>query len=553
MIFENITHHSLIHPPARTGILIFSCTLLIFFSLLAVQAAAQPVSSRVPAKKLTIIGTGDLQGRLDPSSRSVHLGLSSGKTEVTGGISRIGTLIQQVRQDTASPVIVLSSGDDLMGRYFRQFSGRAIYNLMDMAGYEILAPGNHDFDGGPGVLAEALESVSISALCSDLQVAGTVMENSCRQYVVREYQGIRVGFFSLMTSHFPLITSTGNIRLRPDRQQLAQEMISLLQKKGARIIIAVTHIGSSEDEKLARETAGIDIIFGGHSHSYESRVKKINNTLIVNGGEKGAALVRLDVDLDSSGHILADSAKYTLLPVSAALTPDRTIAQKLKDYRDKLPPTAVIGRTLQKWDLTKTGLRNGESPVADLITDTIRNRFNTDVVLFNSGAFRGNTCYPPGPVTDTMISEIDEFENDIILLTIKGKYLRQILEASADKIGTGGFLQVSGLRFSINLSPSLSPGTGRISGLEIVSQNGLSRPVKPEQDYLVATNDFLALHGGDGYFQFKQFGRSIRNTYSTMGSILTDRFIQEHSVSPGQADGRITILYSRADAPKSDE
>jgi hypothetical protein len=66
----------------------------------------------------------------------------------------------------------------------------------------------------------------------------------------------------------------------------------------------------------------------------------------------------------------------------------------------------------------------------------------------------------------------------------------------------------------------------------------------------VATNDFLALHGGDGYFQFKQFGHSIRNTYSTMGSILTDRFIKEHTVSPEEVDGRITIIHSQADSRK---
>jgi 5'-nucleotidase len=541
---------SLKNLPAHIATLIFNCGLLLFFSLAFSEAATLPDSSCFPAKKLTIIGTGDLQGHLEPSSRSVHLGLSSPKTEVTGGISRIGTLIEQVRQDTTNPVIILSSGDDLMGRYFRQFSGKAIYELMDMAGYEILAPGNHDFDGGPGVLAEALESVSISALCSDLQVAGTVMENSCRQYLVKEYQGIRIGFFSLMTGHFPLITSAGNVRLHPDRKQLVREMVGILRKKGARVIIAITHIGSGEDVRLARQTAGIDIIFGGHSHSYGTRLIKINNTLIVNGGEKGSALVRLDINLDSSGHILADSAEYTLLPVSAALTPDRTISKKLKYYRDKLPTTAVIGKTLKKWNLTKTGLRDGESPVADLITDTIRHRFNTDIVLFNSGAFRGNTSYPAGPVTDTMISEIDEFENDIILLAIKGKYLRQILETSADRIGTGGFLQVSGLRFSITLSPSLPPGTGKIGDLEIISKNGLPRPIEPEQDYLVATNDFLALHGGDGYFQFKQFGHSIRNTYSTMGSILTDRFIKEHTVSPEEVDGRITIIHSQADSRK---
>ncbi len=519
--------------------LFFACSLLLDGT--AVLAA----SSRSDVKKLTIAGTGDLQGRLDPIQGSVRFDMASPKTAVTGGIDRIATLIKQIRRETPNPVIVLTSGDDLMGRYFHQFKGKAIFTLMEMAGYDILGLGNHDFDGGPGVLAEALESVSIPALCSDLQVEGTVMEKSCSPYLIRDFQGIRIGLFSLMTRDFPVITSGGKVKLSIDRQKTVLEMVHLLRNKGARVIIAVTHIGNREDHNLAAETTGIDIIFGGHSHGYTATVEHTGNTLIVNGGEKGAALVRLDVNLDSSGHIIPDSAEYTLLPVTASIEPDKQVADKLSQYRDQLPRATVIGNTLRKWDLTKTSLRTGESPVADLVTDTIRTRFNTDLVFFNSGAFRGNTSYPAGPVTDTMIAEIDEFENDIILLTIKGKYLLQILETSAKKIGTGGFLQVSGLRFSIlPLSPA-NTGSSRIKNIEILGSDGSHYPLDPERDYLLATNDFLALHGGDGYDQFRKYGHGIRNTYSTMGSIIIDRFLREKTVNPAEPDGRITILRSQ--------
>ncbi|WP_228855290.1 bifunctional metallophosphatase/5'-nucleotidase [Desulfomarina profundi] len=525
--------------------LVFSCSLFftgLFFSVSIADLSASPRSA---AKQLTIIGTGDLQGRLDPVREFVP-GMASRKTAVTGGISRIATLIKQIRQETQNPVIVLSSGDDLMGRYFHQFKGKAIFTLMEMAGYDILGLGNHDFDGGPGVLAEALESVSMIALCSDLQVEGTVMEKSCSPYLIRNYQGIRIGFFSLMTRNFPVITSTGKIKLSIDRKNTARKMVSLLRKKGARIIIAVTHTGNREDHKLAGETTGIDIIFGGHSHDYTATVEQTGDTLIVNGGEKGMALVRLDVNLDSSGHIIPDSAKYTLLPVSASIAPEKRVADTLKHYRDQLPKAAIIGNTLKNWDLTKTALRTGESPVADLVTDTIRTRFNADIVLFNSGAFRGNTSYPAGPVTDTMIAEIDEFENDIILLTIKGKHLLQILETSAGKLGTGGFLQVSGIRLSISPASPANADSSRIKSIKTVDPDGSLHPLDPERDYLLATNDFLALHGGDGYGQFRQYGHDIRNTYSTMGSIMIDRFLREQTVSPAKPDGRITILRSKS-------
>ena len=526
--------------------LVFSCSLFFMALFFSGSLADLSASPRSTAKQLTIIGTGDLQGHLDPVREFVP-GMASRKTAVIGGISRIATLIKQIRQETQNPVIVLSSGDDLMGRYFHQFKGKAIFTLMKMAGYDILGLGNHDFDGGPGVLAEALESVSIPALCSDLLVKGTVMEKSCSPFLIRNYQGIRLGFFSLMTRDFPVITSAGEVKISLDKQNTVREKISLLRKKGARVIIAVTHIGNREDLNLAAETTGIDIIFGGHSHDYTTTVEQTGNTLVVNGGEKGTALVRLDVTLDSTGHIIPGSAEYALLPISASIAPEKQVADKLRQYRDQLPKAVIIGNTLKEWDLTKTSLRTGESPVANLVTDTIRARFNTDIVLFNSGAFRGNTSYHAGPVTDTMIAEIDEFENDIILLTIKGKHLLQILETSAGKLGTGGFLQVSGIRLTI--SPQIPPAnadSSRIRSIKTVDPDGSLHPLDPERDYLLATNDFLALHGGDGYGQFRQYGHDIRNTYSTMGSIMIDRFLREQTVSPAEPDGRITILRSKS-------
>ena len=82
-----------------------------------------------------------------------------------------------------------------MGPYFHQFHGKAIFGLMEKAGYQILALGNHEFDKGPGVLAEALDTISFPVPCTDLEVQGTVLEQRCRPCLIREYQGVRIGFF----------------------------------------------------------------------------------------------------------------------------------------------------------------------------------------------------------------------------------------------------------------------------------------------------------------------------------------------------------------------
>ncbi len=99
------------------------------------RAVAQETTDR-----LIVIGTGDLQGRLDPAPRTTRLTESGEKIEVVGGISRIATLIQQIKKESSDPVLVLSSGDDLMGAYFHLFAGKAIFSLMEKSGYTVLAP-----------------------------------------------------------------------------------------------------------------------------------------------------------------------------------------------------------------------------------------------------------------------------------------------------------------------------------------------------------------------------------------------------------------------------
>ncbi len=506
------------------------------------------------ADRITIISTGDLQGRLDPAVRPVRLLESGEKIEVVGGISRIATLLKQIRQESGNPVIVISSGDDLMGSYFRQFDGKAIFGLMESAGYEVLGLGNHEFDTGPGVLAEALDTVGFTALCSDLQVENTVLSQSCHPYLLREYQGVQIGLFSLMTEDFPVVTLTGDVTIVDNQIKAAEKAIKTLKQQGAQVIIAVTHIGADLDRKLAATVNGIDIIVGGHSHDYLYELETINNTLIINGGEKGSALAQLDVSLDKDSKVIPDSAAYSLLPVISEIKPDPATEAKLSVFRQQLPATTVVGTTEKEWDLTKATLRSRESSVANMITDIIRKQFDVDVVLYNGGTFRGNATYQPGSVSDTMLAEIDEFENNVFLLTMQGKYIQEILEHSASLIGQGGFLQGSGFQVTIdsgaqpqqltgkdNTDFAVSKPGNRIKEIRILANDGSWQPLDIERNYRLASNDFLVKLGGDRYFWFQRYGKEIRNTYSTMASIMADVFRRDKVVNPVGPDGRITI------------
>ena len=504
-------------------------------------------------QRLVFVGTADLQGKLDPVERTIKLDAAGTETKVVGGIARIASVISSVKESEDGPVIAISSGDDLMGRYFQFFDGKAIFELMDKAGYDILGLGNHEFDRGSGVLGEALEKTGFNVLCSDLTIAETPLENGCQPYVIKKFGDIQVGLFSLMTENFPFVTSGGKVHLQADNQTVAKSMVTLLKQQGADIIVAVTHIGATRDRHLAQNVEGIDIIFGGHSHDYLLNYEQVGKTLIVNGGEKGGAVVYLGFNLAQDNTILQDSVQFRLIPVTNDIKEDAHVKSILQTYQDKMPAAIVLGTTDTTWNLSKASVRSGESTVANLVNDLIRDKFAVDVVLNNGGAFRGNKEYLPGPVTDTMLHEIDEFENDVYLLKIKGKYLKEILEHSANQLGGGGFLQVSGLRFSINMSADpqvitdqnnswvvTRPG-GRVTDVSVAAKDGSYHALDPDQTYSVACNAYLAEKSGDKYFWLKQYGQESVNTYTSLYSVLAEEFGKQKKLNTPEPDGRVTV------------
>lgn len=534
-------------------LLLLSLALFLFVSSGCSNRTAAPIAPDV-SRKLTFLGTADLQGQLEPSPSSITLNGNDQKVQVVGGISRIASITKEVKNSTDHPVITLTSGDDLMGRYFHMFQGEAITSLFSIAGYTVFALGNHEFDFGPTVLGKALEQSDMFILCSDLNIARTALQGTCQQSLIQEYDGIRVGYFSLMTPDFANITHSGDVTLRGSNSEIAREMVSVLRLKGADVIVAITHIGINLDRNLAAQVDGIDIIFGGHSHEYLPQLETINNTLIVNGGEKGTAVVRLDVALNEERHLLPQSASYSLIPVLEPTPEDPETAKQLQHFTDRLPATVVLGRTEAEWHLDKGSLRSGESSVANMINDLILEKFQVDLVLNNSGAFRGKKVYPKGPVTDTMLHEVDEFNNNIYLLKIKGKYLREILEHSAVSIGHGGFLQIAGARIAIKATATKQvivktnkqwqvtrPGQ-QIVTVKIRNNHGSYTALDPEKTYTIATNAFLTSNGGDNYFWFKQYGTEQRNTYTSLYSIMAMKIAQTKILTPAKPDGRIRFV-----------
>lgn len=490
------------------------------------------------ALTLHIAGTGDLQGTLQPYK-------IQGSHKI-GGIAKIATIFDNLKQHDPDTIFV-STGDDLMGRYFQSFGGEAIYTLMSAAGYGVVIFGNHEFDRGTKVLQNALRYAKFDLVCSDILLPPSLRQFT-KPWIIKNIHGIKVGIFSLMSEDLPTITSAKDIALVDENVKVARKMVKLLRNKGADVIIALTHIGYKRDAALAKQVKGIDLIFGGHSHAYPKKMGHIGKTLIVNGGEKGRYVVLVSVPISDRKRVDTHAATMRYIAVDEHIAPAKDVQKLLDVYTKKLPPVLVLGKTKRAWDLRVRAVRKSESGVADMINDLLKKRFGVDIVLNNSGAFRGKSLYPPGDITDAMLQEIDEFRNSAYILKIQGKWIREILEHSASLYGKGGWLQVSGIRYEVDLRKPMqkivgesivSPGK-RVSHIQ-VKEHGVWRDLDENKEYKVLTNAFLA-KGGDGYYWFKNYGKDPKNTYTSFYSLLVQTLHRTHELTPPLPDGRIKIV-----------
>lgn len=505
--------------------------------------------------QLTIVGMGDLHGQLEPyGSMADPDGDGVEETVSTGGIARIASLIRDIEDESPGAVAVVFSGDALSDRYFHAFKGRAIYGLMSNAGYEISAFGNHEFDKGPEELAASLVSADFECLCTDLAVEGTALDGMCAPFLLKDYNGLSVGYFSLITEGLPYLTSAGDVVTAGGNVEMARRAVRELRERGAQVVVALTHIGLDKDVELARQVDGIDVIFGGHSHSYADDLVRVGDTFIVAGGERGTHLMRLDFKTDAQGNLDDTSVRYLMIQVDGTVAEAPDIEGRLAVFSDSLPQAVVLGRTEVAWDLSSNAVRGGESPVANLVNDRMREKFGVDIVMNNAGAFRGKRVYEPGPVTDVMLRSIDEFGNDAIMLTLDGVHLEEILERSAASFGEGGLMHASGVRYTIDLSGTAQvlsqdesggwavsvPGS-RVTDIQIEGPDGTWQPLDTGRSYRVLSNSFIVDKDGDGYFWFGMYGRDRENTYSTFYSILEEIVNSEGCLDPQEPDGRIRV------------
>ena len=255
---------------------------------------------------ITILHTNDTHSQIDP------LPDTDKQYPGKGGVARRAALVKQVRKENPN-TLMLDAGDVFQGTpYFNFFKGEVEYKSMSLIGYDVVTPGNHDFDNGVEALAAAMKFATFDFVSSNYDVKGTPIEGRVKPYVVRVLGGVRVGVLGLGINPKGLITPENfkGVSYR-DPIKAAQETVrTLREQEGCTLVVCASHLGyypnakgdEIGDTQVVAQVDGIDFIASGHTHTFMkgpavAKQPKGGNTIIFQVGKSGIYVGRVDMKL----------------------------------------------------------------------------------------------------------------------------------------------------------------------------------------------------------------------------------------------------------------
>lgn len=446
---------------------------------------------------LVILTTNDTHSNIDTDASGL------------GGILQRKAIVDSVRSAERN-VLLIDAGDMVQGSlYFKYFKGDVEYPLFNMMGYDIRILGNHEFDNGLDQLAKYWRNVKGDRLSANYDFSGTVADGIFKPYVIKKIGGKKIGILGINVDPESLISKENyeGMRFLPVIETAEKTAGFLKRDKKCDIVVAVTHIGYANDNgavndvDLARASSNIDIIIGGHSHTFVNPatpektpywVKNADgrDVLVTQTGKYGRNLGYIKIDLDTFGKSPEKDTEYRYIAVTDRFSPeklDSKMAAFLEPYAVKVDSVnnLVIGRSgvSMRNNDRKGGLANFTGDMALWLASRLREKFadegvrlpEADFSIMNVGGIRQNM--PEGDITEGQILSTYPFSNRMQLISVKGYDVIAALAAAARKGGE-------------SVSGNIRVVTDSDSNLKRVVLNG--EVLDPERDYVVATIDYIA-------------------------------------------------------------
>ena len=496
----------------------FSRFVLITAAVFAARSAdAEPI-------RLRVYHTNDIHGWIMPRPDKFQT------NRLIGGAAALAALIGQ----EAGPKLVLDAGDWWQGTPEGSLTkGAAVADVFNAIGYDAIVIGNHEYDAGVDSLRALIVQMKMPVLSANTFGDEGKLVPWVRPWIVKEVAGVKVGVFGLTTSHMRGLAFKKNIAGLHFRREVdvAREAVKALKKAGATVIIAVTHIGLEQegdrkfagDQTLAREVPGIDLIVGGHSHTFLNRSIRRGSTLIVQAGSYLVKAGRATLEIDPKTKTVTTSSDELI-----ELWPDRVgddpavkaIVAKHAGAVSRIFETviatapAVLGRAADR-----------ESALGDWMADCYRESLGVDTAMQNGRGIRAEIA--AGAVTLRALFDVMPFDNAMVRLNMTGADLRAVFDHG---VGMAHIAQISGANVEYYRP---KPAGKRIASVAVGGA-----PLDDAKTYSIATLDFLT-DGGGGHGVFERFASS--EATGALARDLLNECARKQGVVLAPAIGRLKL------------
>jgi 5'-nucleotidase len=430
--------------------------------------SASPAFAQGDYALLTFLHTNDLHGRV-----------VSGKEfedDSRGGLARAATLVRELKTQLPH-VLFVDSGDLIHGSPVEFLSrGRSMIEAMNAAGVDVSCPGNHEFDWGQDAAGDAMKLARFPWVSANIVERDTGLPFPPLQpYRIMDAGGVKVAFFGLTTLEtvdleWPPFLS--RIRFL-DPIQTAKALVPQLRQQ-ADLVVLLSHLGAAQDELLAAQVPGIDLILGSHSHTTLRQRVEVNGTIIAQTGYYGQNLGRVDLIMkrDGEGRWRLDSLNgrgglwwrknsirplnldypdSALLPLGPAIPPDPAVVDAYRTWEDRwrdLRDSTLGEATAPITDRDAPGDAPGDTPLSRFLADELRAATGADLALVD-GKWTGGLPKGDVPASAVWNSMGGYTGQNILRFRATGARIRRFLDQWGGLPG-GLAVGVSGLTATVD-------------------------------------------------------------------------------------------------------
>jgi len=436
---------------------------------------------------------------------------------MAGGYAYLASMVDSLKNIYPDAFIV-HAGDDFQGTPVSSITrGGSQIAILNEIKPDFFTIGNHEFDYGLTRLLELRDSAAFDMYAANIRRPsdGARLFKSVMVLDHLPFKAAAIGLTSGELYFLSLPSNLENLILE-DPVETALHLTDSLTAEGYDFIVAVTHMGIENDIELAKKVPALDLIIGGHSHTYMRKPRQEGNTIIVQASSSGRYLGELHIKTDGK---IIQSANHKLLEVlPSQIEPSPAVAELVHKYENMAGKMLdqVIGTLETDW------IRGGiESNIGNWITDAMRTYSKADIAIQNNGGIRKNLSAGPIKVRD--IWEIVPFGNQIITFSLRAEEIQAMLDF---QIASGFDMQWSGITFEADTVNDIANNI-RING----------KRLKTKTVYTVASNNFVA-EQLDKYFGLEK--RPVKDLNLIDRDVLIEA-VKKQKVIHSKKEGRIVI------------